>query len=125
METPGRVTRSWRGPVRGQECRFAAGDTKVVNRGHGDGIYINTSGLGLIPDGVHIAPDQARPGDVVLHEWQHRRPWDSGDVCSRRPEVRTEIRSDTAPLAEWFSDDRCNSEILASAMQPAVAWLQS
>lgn len=46
--------------------RIVAGDTKVVDRGHGDGVYINTSGIGLIADGVQIAPDQARPDDVVI-----------------------------------------------------------
>ena len=45
---------------------LAAGDTKVVDKGHGDGVFINTSGVGLVPDGVHIAPDRAQPGDVVL-----------------------------------------------------------
>jgi hydrogenase expression/formation protein HypE len=45
---------------------LAAGDTKVVDKGHGDGVFINTSGVGLVPAGVHIGPDQARPGDVVL-----------------------------------------------------------
>lgn len=45
---------------------LAAGDTKVVDRGHGDGVFINTSGVGLVPVGVHIGPDRARPGDVVL-----------------------------------------------------------
>ena len=42
------------------------GDTKVVDRGKGDGIYINTTGLGLIPPGVDISPTAARPGDKVL-----------------------------------------------------------
>ncbi|MFO7634790.1 MAG: hydrogenase expression/formation protein HypE [Caldilinea sp.] len=46
--------------------QIVAGDTKVVDKGHGDGIYINTSGIGVIPDGVEIAPDRARPGDVVI-----------------------------------------------------------
>ncbi len=45
---------------------LATGDTKVVDKGHGDGIYINTSGFGLIPDGVEIAPQRARPGDVII-----------------------------------------------------------
>jgi hydrogenase expression/formation protein HypE len=45
---------------------LVTGDTKVVERGHGDGVYINTSGIGLIPDGVNIAPQNARPGDVVI-----------------------------------------------------------
>ena len=43
-----------------------AGDTKVVDKGHGDGVFINTTGLGLIPDGIEISPDNARPGDRVI-----------------------------------------------------------
>jgi hydrogenase expression/formation protein HypE len=45
---------------------LVTGDTKVVEKGHGDGIYINTSGIGLIPNGVNIAPNRAKPGDVVI-----------------------------------------------------------
>lgn len=46
--------------------RVVTGDTKVVEKGHGDGVFINTSGIGFIPESVRIAPDQATPGDVVL-----------------------------------------------------------
>ncbi len=46
--------------------RLVTGDTKVVERGHGDGIFINTSGIGIVPDGVTIGPSRARPGDVVM-----------------------------------------------------------
>jgi len=42
------------------------GDTKVVDRGKGDGVYINTTGVGWVPSGVEISPRHARPGDVVL-----------------------------------------------------------
>ena len=42
------------------------GDTKVVERGHGDGIYVNTAGVGDVPEGVAIAPQRAVPGDVIL-----------------------------------------------------------
>jgi hydrogenase expression/formation protein HypE len=45
---------------------IVTGDTKVVDRGKGDGLYINTSGVGLIADGIEIGPDRAQPGDVVL-----------------------------------------------------------
>ena len=45
---------------------IVAGDTKVVDRGKGDGVFINTTGVGRVPDGVDIAPQRARPGDVVL-----------------------------------------------------------
>ena len=42
------------------------GDTKVVNRGHGDGIYINTAGIGLIPEGRNLSGTSCMPGDKVL-----------------------------------------------------------
>ena len=45
---------------------LVTGDTKVVDRGKGDGVYVNTSGIGLVPAGVDVAPDRARPGDKVL-----------------------------------------------------------
>ncbi len=46
--------------------RLVTGDTKVVEHGHGDGVYVNTSGIGRIPDGVEVQPQRARPGDAVL-----------------------------------------------------------
>jgi hydrogenase expression/formation protein HypE len=46
--------------------KIATGDTKVVNRGGADGIFINTAGIGLIPPGVMISGANARPGDQVL-----------------------------------------------------------
>lgn len=52
--------------ARSAGVQIVAGDTKVVDKGHGDGIYINTSGIGVIPSGIQIGPQQARPGDVVL-----------------------------------------------------------
>ena len=42
------------------------GDTKVVNRGHGDGIYINTAGIGLIPEGRDLSGASCKPGDAVI-----------------------------------------------------------
>jgi hydrogenase expression/formation protein HypE len=42
------------------------GDTKVVEKGSGDGLFINTTGLGLVPDGVELSANRARPGDRVL-----------------------------------------------------------
>ncbi|WP_017943026.1 MULTISPECIES: hydrogenase expression/formation protein HypE [unclassified Thioalkalivibrio] len=50
------------------ECgvRVVAGDTKVVEAGHGDEVYINTSGVGVVPDGICIDPAAVRPGDVLL-----------------------------------------------------------
>ena len=46
--------------------RIIAGDTKVVDKGKGDGIFINTAGIGLVPAGVELGPTRILPGDVVL-----------------------------------------------------------
>lgn len=46
--------------------RVVTGDTKVVDRGHGDELFINTAGVGVIPEGVRVGPSLARPGDIVL-----------------------------------------------------------
>jgi hydrogenase expression/formation protein HypE len=78
--------------------QLAAGDTKVVNKGHGDGVYINTAGIGVIPEGVDLSPRNLRPGDVILVSGT------MGDhgiaIMSMREGLRFEsaIESDTAPL---------------------------
>jgi hydrogenase expression/formation protein HypE len=46
--------------------KIVTGDTKVVERGHGDGCYINTAGLGLLRPGISVSPLHAMPGDVIL-----------------------------------------------------------
>ena len=45
---------------------IVTGDTKVVERGKGDGVFITTTGVGRLPDGIDITGDRAQPGDVVL-----------------------------------------------------------
>ena len=45
---------------------IVTGDTKVVGKGSADGLFINTAGVGLVPDGVRIGPEQARPGDHII-----------------------------------------------------------
>jgi hydrogenase expression/formation protein HypE len=45
---------------------IVTGDTKVVERGKGDGVFINTAGVGMVPAGVETGGDRARPGDVIL-----------------------------------------------------------
>ncbi len=66
MEDLWRVVRSIQGAAQEAGVEVATGDTKVVDRGKGDGVFINTTGLGLVPPGIHISPLRARPGDVVL-----------------------------------------------------------
>jgi hydrogenase expression/formation protein HypE len=45
---------------------IVTGDTKVVDAGHGDGVYINTAGVGIIADGLQLGPERIVPGDVVI-----------------------------------------------------------
>lgn len=61
-----RVVQSMQAAAQAVGVPIVTGDTKVVNRGKGDGVFINTAGIGLIPAGVRVSPDRVRPGDVVL-----------------------------------------------------------
>jgi hydrogenase expression/formation protein HypE len=78
--------------------RIVTGDTKVVERGHGDGVYINTAGIGVLRDGVDLSGSYCRPGDVVLVSGT------LGDhgiaVVSTREGLSfgTDVVSDAAPL---------------------------
>jgi hydrogenase expression/formation protein HypE len=78
--------------------RLVTGDTKVVERGRGDGMYVNTAGIGVVPPGVDIGPHRARPGDVVIVSGAIGLHGIA--VLSVRDglEFGTEIASDTAPL---------------------------
>jgi hydrogenase expression/formation protein HypE len=93
-----RVVRSMAEAARAAGVQVVAGDTKVVERGHGDGIYINTAGVGVVMEGSDVGPDRARPGDVVLLSGT------VGDhgiaVLSQREglEFETELVSDSAAL---------------------------
>jgi hydrogenase expression/formation protein HypE len=93
-----RVVRSMAEAARAAGVQVVAGDTKVVERGHGDGIYINTAGVGVAMEDSDVGPDRARPGDVVLLSGT------VGDhgiaVLSQREglEFETELVSDSAAL---------------------------
>jgi hydrogenase expression/formation protein HypE len=66
MSQVARVAEALGSAARAAGVEIATGDTKVVESGHGDGVYINTAGIGLVPDGVDIRPQRAEPGDVVI-----------------------------------------------------------
>ena len=100
MATLGAIVHRMAEAARRADVQIVAGDTKVVERGRGDGLYINTSGVGVVPVGVpRIGPGRARPGDAVIVSGT------IGDhgiaVMSVREglEFETRIESDCAPLA--------------------------
>jgi len=98
METLGRISASMANACQQARVQIATGDTKVVEKGHGDGVYINTTGIGLIPAGVDIGPTNAKPGDAILLSGT------LGDhgiaIMSVREglQFESQIKSDTAPL---------------------------
>lgn len=98
LETLGRIVDSMAAAARAAGVVLVTGDTKVVDKGHGDGVFINTSGIGLVPDGLDIGPHRATVGDAVILSGT------IGDhgmaIMSVREglEFETTIASDTAAL---------------------------
>jgi hydrogenase expression/formation protein HypE len=66
LEELRRVAASMRGAAAACGVALVTGDTKVVDRGKGDGLFVNTAGIGIVPAGVAIHPGRVRPGDAVL-----------------------------------------------------------
>lgn len=66
LEDLRRIVASMRDAAEAASVPIVTGDTKVVDRGKGDGVYVNTSGIGIVPDGIEIHPRRAAPGDAVL-----------------------------------------------------------
>ena len=93
-----RVVRSMKATADEAGVAIVAGDTKVLERGHGDGIFINTTGVGFLPDHVELGVAHVRPGDKVL---VNGTLGDHGiAVMSRREglDLAVELVSDVAPL---------------------------
>jgi hydrogenase expression/formation protein HypE len=95
----GRVAEAMGRAASAAGVRLVTGDTKVVDAGSGDGVFVNTAGIGVVPEGIDIRPGRARPGDVVIV---------SGDIgvhgvavmsCREGLEFGTPVRSDSAPLS--------------------------
>ena len=99
LEVLRRVVASMRAAAGAAGVSIVAGDTKVVERGKGDGLYVTTAGVGVVPDGVNVGPARIEAGDVVIL---------SGDIGRHGMAVmgvregmafEGPIESDCAPLA--------------------------
>ncbi len=82
---------------------IVTGDTKVVERGKGDGLFINTSGIGVIPPGVDIGPEKARPGDAVILSGPIAEHGIAIMSVREGLEFETVLASDTAPLCRMVA----------------------
>ncbi|MDP2963224.1 MAG: hydrogenase expression/formation protein HypE [Sulfurimicrobium sp.] len=95
-----RIVDSMAAAAREAGVPIVTGDTKVVERGKADGVFINTTGIGIVPEGIHISGERAQPGDRILLSGF------MGDhgvaVMSQRENLKfsSAILSDTAALHE-------------------------
>lgn len=94
----GRIATTMGTAARRAGVEIVTGDTKVVDAGHGDGVYINTAGVGLVPEGVELGPARIRPGDAVLVSGPIGEHGIAVMSVREGLEFGTELRSDTAPL---------------------------
>jgi len=99
-----RVVTSVRDAAEEAGVKVVTGDTKVVNRGSADQLFINTAGIGVVPEGVNVSGANARPGDSIILSGT------IGDhgiaVMSQREglEFSTPVKSDCAPLHRMVAD---------------------
>lgn len=89
--------------------RIVTGDTKVVNRGHGDGVFINTSGIGFIPAGVSLSGANCKPGDKILVTGTMGDHGITIMACREELSFSADIQTDAAPLNHLIA------EVLAAA----------
>ncbi len=93
-----RIVASMAHAARQAGVAIVTGDTKVVEQGKGDGVFITTTGIGVVPEGVNISGDRARPGDAIIvsgHLGDH-----GVAIMSLRENLRfdTAVHSDSAAL---------------------------
>lgn len=104
---------------------IVTGDTKVVEKGKGDGLFITTTGIGIVPEGVRLSASNARPGDRVILSGA------IGDhgiaILAQRDglEFESEIQSDSAPLDQLVADMLNASNAIRCLRDPTRGGLSS
>ena len=83
---------------------IVTGDTKVVNRGHGDGVFINTSGIGFIPSGVSLSGANCKPGDKILVTGTMGDHGITIMSCREELSFNADIQTDAAPLNHLIAE---------------------
>jgi hydrogenase expression/formation protein HypE len=94
----------------------AAGDTKVVERGHADGVFVNTAGVGVVPADIALGPERVRPGDSVLVSGSLGDHGMAVMIARGELDLEVELESDTAPV----------HKLARSLLElgPAIRWLR-
>lgn len=104
METLWRVVCAMREAARNCGVQIITGDTKVVDKGKGDGLFINTTGLGVIEHGQQILPQNVQPGDAVLVSGDLGRHGMAIMAVREGLQFESAIESDSAPVADVVLD---------------------
>jgi hydrogenase expression/formation protein HypE len=78
--------------------KIITGDTKVVDKGKGDGIFINTAGIGIVRDDIYISPSKVKEGDVILLSGDIGRHGIAIMTTRENLDFESDIKSDCAPL---------------------------
>lgn len=99
LETLQRVVESMQRAAAEAEVLIVTGDTKVVDKGKGDGLYINTAGIGIIEHDLSITPRSVQPGDAVILSSDIARHGMAVMAVREGLEFDSQIESDCAPLA--------------------------
>jgi hydrogenase expression/formation protein HypE len=99
METLWKVVRSMAAAARDSGVRVVSGDTKVVGRGKGDGVFINTAGFGVLETDLVIGPESIRPGDTILLSGDVGRHGMAILAVREGLEFESAITSDSAAVA--------------------------
>jgi len=94
-----RVVVSMGEAAKAADVRVVTGDTKVVDRGHGDGIYINTAGVGVVETSLTIGPASVRAGDAIVLNGDIGRHGIAVMAEREGLQFESEISSDCAPLS--------------------------
>src|SRR5512133_1844788 len=98
MEDLARITQSVREAADKAGVLIVTGDTKVVGKGKGDKIFINTSGIGKVYEGVNISPEAAKPGDAVILSGYLADHGIAIMAARNGLDFQTTVKSDTMPL---------------------------
>ncbi len=100
METLWKIAASMQQAAQRAGVQIITGDTKVVDKGKGDGLFVNTAGVGVLEHALDIAPRSVRPGDAILVNGDLGRHGMAIMAVREGLEFESAIESDSAPVAE-------------------------
>ncbi|HWW02053.1 MAG TPA: hydrogenase expression/formation protein HypE [Candidatus Acidoferrum sp.] len=100
MDTLWKIVSSMQQAAQQARVQIITGDTKVVDKGKGDGLFINTTGVGILEHALKIAPQSVKPGDVILVSGDVGRHGMAIMAVREGLEFESAIESDSAPLAD-------------------------